>query len=290
MSDLLDPAFVRELEALRRRLEIRARSGASGERAAPRRGGSAEFAEHRAYAPGDDVRRIDWRAWARSGDAVVKLFRAEEDVVARLLVDASASMRVGSPPKIDTARRIAAAMGWLALASSERAQVVAIGEGVRRAGRTARGRAGLPSLLRDLAATAADGTTRLAAAIDAVVRGAARPGLLVVVSDFFDPGPVTAALVRARAAGHDLAIVQVLDASELEPALEGDLVLEDVENGATIELTADAEALEAYAARLAGLVEELRATAKRAAATYVRARSDAPLEDVVRRIVARAVD
>src|SRR5262245_41387207 len=89
---LLDPAFVRELEALRRRLEVHARSGASGEHVAKRRGGAAEFQEHRAYAPGDDLRRIDWAAYARSGEPVLKLFRAEEDVVSRLVLDASASL------------------------------------------------------------------------------------------------------------------------------------------------------------------------------------------------------
>jgi len=86
VSALLDPGFVRELEALRRRMEVRARSGAAGEHIAKRRGGSAEFHEHRTYAAGDDLRRIDWSAYARSGEPVVKVFRAEEDVVARLLL------------------------------------------------------------------------------------------------------------------------------------------------------------------------------------------------------------
>ena len=73
-SGLLDPAFVRELEALRRRLEIRARSGGGGEHLARRKGSSAEFQEHRAYAPGDDMRRIDWAAYARTGEPVLKIF------------------------------------------------------------------------------------------------------------------------------------------------------------------------------------------------------------------------
>src|SRR5262245_26947637 len=103
-AELLGAAFVRELEALRRRLEIRARSGAAGEHLARRRGGAAEFHEHRPYAPGDDLRRIDWAAYARSGEPVLKVFRAEEDVVARLVVDTSASLGVGEPPKLEVAR------------------------------------------------------------------------------------------------------------------------------------------------------------------------------------------
>src|SRR3954466_835700 len=96
---LLDPTFVRELEALRRRLTLSVRSGSAGERASRRRGGSAEFQDHRPYAPGDDLRRVDWAAFARTGEPVLKLFRAEEDSVLRLLLDASASLGFGSPQK-----------------------------------------------------------------------------------------------------------------------------------------------------------------------------------------------
>ena len=72
LASLLDPEFVGELEALRRRLEIRARSGRLGDKTARRRGGTAEFSEHRAYEPGDDLRRVDWLAFARTGDPSCK--------------------------------------------------------------------------------------------------------------------------------------------------------------------------------------------------------------------------
>src|SRR5580700_10816238 len=107
-SELLDPAFVRELETLRRRMQVRARSGAGGDHLARRRGGSAEFLEHRPYAPGDDLRRIDWLASARTGQPVFKLFRSEEDVVVRLFLDASQSLATGEPSKLAVAKRLAA--------------------------------------------------------------------------------------------------------------------------------------------------------------------------------------
>src|SRR5215470_2037966 len=150
MMGLLDPAFARELEALRRRMQIRARSGGGGEHVAKRRGGSAEFLEHRPYTPGDDLRRMDWLAFARTGEPVLKLFRAEEDVVVRLVVDASASLETGEPPKIQVAKRLAAAIGYMALASSERAQVLAASDGLVRAREPVRGRGALVKLLREL--------------------------------------------------------------------------------------------------------------------------------------------
>ena len=289
-SRLLDPAFVRELEALRRRLEIRARSGLSGEHLARRRGGTSEFYEHRPYAPGDDLRRIDWAAYARSGEPVVKIFRAEEDVVARLVCDASASLDFGTPSKLDVARRLAAALGYMTLAGSERAQLVVVGDGVRREHTPSRGRAGLPALLRQLDAIRPEGPTNLGRAVDAVVRRSPRPGLLALLSDFFDPGPVLEALHRAAAAGHDVLLLQIVAPEEIEPSFEGDLTLEDAESGALVDVTMDAAALEAYGLRFAGLCEELRAWARRHGASYVRVRTDEALHDVVRRIVARSVD
>ena len=289
-AGLLGPEFVRELEVLRRHLAIHARSGRVGEHLARRRGGASEFEEHRPYTAGDDLRRIDWSAYARTGEPVLKVFRSEEDVMARLVCDASASLGHGEPSKLDVARRLAAAVGYLTLARSERAQVFVAGVGVAREHPPVRGRAGLPGLLRALDGIDAGGGTDLARAVDAVVQRSARPGLLLVLSDFFDPGPVIAALGRAVNAGHDVVLAQVIAPDEIEPSFEGDWALTDSETGAVVEVTVDAASLAAYARSFAGLCEELRAFARRHGAAYVRARTDEPLSSVVRRLVARSVD
>ena len=266
---MLDAAFLRELEALRRRLEVRAWSGASGERTSRRRGSSSEFEDHRPYAPGDDPRRIDWAVYARTGEPFLKLFRAEEDVTARVLLDGSASMSFGAPPKLDHAKRFAAAVAYMTLAGLERAQLFATTEGRVKVSTSVRGRAGAPAFFREAAAVNPTGAGDLARAIDVVLRQSGRPGMLVVISDFFDAGPVLSALARARAAGHDLAIVQIL---------------------APEELTADADAIDAYLARLAGLCEELRNFARRHGATYVRSSSSDALDEPIRRFVSRTRD
>ncbi|MBX3126968.1 MAG: DUF58 domain-containing protein [Polyangiaceae bacterium] len=296
-SGLLDPGFVRELEALRRRVQVRARSGGAGEHTAKRRGGSAEFQEHRPYVPGDDLRRVDWLAYARTGEPVVKLFRAEEDVVLRLLIDGSASLGFGDPSKLEVARRIGAALGYLALAGSQRVQVMvaqpragADSGALGRVGSPRRGRGGLPALLRELQQIDAHGAVELATAIDQTLQRAARPGVLVVLSDFFDAGPVLAALSRARAAGHDLFLIQVLARNEIEPDFEGDFALVDAETGQTVDVTLDPSAVDAYVLRLTGLIEELRAFCKRHGASYLRTTTDEPLDGVIRRFVERAVD
>lgn len=286
---LLDADFVRELALLRRRLALDVRSGGAGEHVAKRRGGSAEFQEHRPYAPGDDLRRIDWLAFARSGLPVVKTFRAEEDVVVRLLLDASASLDFGNPKKIEVSRRIAAALSYLSLADSERVQVLVTGPATTRGlavvGEPRRGQGALFRVLRELSHIEARGQASLPAALRAVAERGLRPGLLVVLSDFLDPGPVTDELSRLRAQGHALALVQVLSRMELEPDFEGDLGLVDAETQAELEVTMDASAIEAYLARMTGLVQELRATARRLGGRYVRVLSDEPLEAPLRRLV-----
>lgn len=295
---LLDPAFVRELEALRRRLPVTVRSGAAGERASQRRGSSAEFLDHRPYAPGDDLRRVDWAAFARTGEPVLKLFRAEEDSVLRLLIDASASLAFGSPQKLEVARRVAAAIGYLALANGQRAQVLVARQasdqagkrGLERSHRPRRGRDALPALLRDLTEPVAGGATDLVRALDQTREQSARPGLLVVLSDFLDPGPVTRALTQMCAAGHQVALVQVLAREELEPNYDGDFAFVDAETNAQLELSMDAAAVDAYVTRLAGLIEELRSWSRKHRASYVRISNDEAMEGAVRRFVAREVD
>jgi hypothetical protein len=111
-----------------------------------------------------------------------------------------------------------------------------------------------------------------------------------VLSDFLDSGPVTTALGMARAAGHDVALLQIMDRSELEPDFEGDFSLVDSETEVSVEVTMDASAIDAYLLRVAGLAEELRNWARRHGATYVRATTDEPLLDVLKRFVKRSLD
>jgi len=294
---LLDPTFVRELEALRRRLAVTVQSGGAGERASRRRGSSAEFQDHRPYAPGDDLRRVDWAAFARTGEPFLKLFRAEEDSLLRIILDASGSLAFGSPQKFEVARRVAAAIGYLALANGQRAQVLtarqgaqASPRGLERIGAPRRGRDALAALLRDLSEPQAGGSANLARAIEQTLQQAARPGLLVVVSDFLDPGMVTKALGHASALGHQIALIQVLSREEVEPHFDGDFAFVDAESDAQVELSMDAAAVDAYVVRLAGLIDELRAWSRKHRASYVRMTNDEALEGAVRRFVSRAVD
>lgn len=292
-ASLLDPAFVRKLEALRRVLVSSARSGGAGEHAARRRGSSAEFLDHRRYEPGDDPRHIDWLAFARTREAVTKLYRAEEDTLLRLVIDASASLGFGDPPKLALAQRLAAALAYLALAGGGRTEVrVARSTGndvpLVRASPVRRGRAAFASVCQELERIQAFGGTGLAEAVRTLVAQSARPGILCLISDFFDETPVTNALGRARAAGHDVILIQVLDSAELDPDFEGDVSLEDAETNETLDVSLDAAALEAYRARLEALFTELGTWARRNGAVYVRLSTAQDPWGAIHRILGRA--
>ncbi len=287
---LLDPAFARELEALARSLRPKARSGGTGSRTGSRRGGGSEFEEHGPYAPGDDVGRVDWAAFARTGQPFMKRHRADDDAIVRILVDASRSLAFGEPSKLDTATRVAASAAYLALAASERAQLMVLGG---HCGSTFSddGRCGtLGAVLRNLSGLSPRGAVNLGESVRRAVATSGRPGMLVVISDFLDDGPFLTELERAAFNGHDVALVQILAAEELDPRLEGDMWLEDAETGATLAVTADASTLEAYRARLSASIEALRRFSRSRGAVYVRAASNELLAGILRRFVARGID
>jgi uncharacterized protein (DUF58 family) len=285
---LLGPEFARELEALGRLFASRARSGGSGDRLGRRRGGSAEFQEHRDY-DGDDLGRVDWLAFARTGQPKVKVFREDEDAIVRLAVDTSASMRFGSPPKLDFALRAAAAFGYLALSASERVSVLTLtdvaSETATLRGRPERGRAALGRLLRQLEGLTPTTRIDLGASLGAEPSLSSRPGVLVLLSDFLDCGPIERALGRAALAGHDIRVVHVSATEELEPALEGDCTLVDAETGEERVITADGTAVAAYEARVAAHVRWVEGFTRKCRGSYVFCRSDEPLFGVMKRIV-----
>jgi uncharacterized protein (DUF58 family) len=280
-DDLLDAGYRRALDLLRRHLAPGVAAGAAGDHRTRHRGAGQEFHDHRPYVAGDDLRRVDWMAYARTGEPVTRNLRAEEDVLLRVLVDTSASME---GDKLAHAARIAAGVGYLGLLGGERVQVIpfaAAPDGRRRA---ERGRAALPSLLRALDPLVAAGTTDLPRALDLALAPGA-PCVVVLLSDLLDAGdaaPFARALDPRR---HDLRVVHVLSRADVEPALDGDLDLEDAETAERLAVTADADLLARYRERVAAWCADVDAAARSRGARVVRAVSDEPAIDAVRALL-----
>jgi uncharacterized protein (DUF58 family) len=278
---VFDEAFLRQLERLLLLMRSPARGGLKGGRRSVKRGQSVEFADYRDYSMGDDLRQLDWNVYARLERLFVKLFVEEEDVTVTLLIDASASMATGTPDKLLFAKRAAAALGYIGLASEDRVAVTVL------SGRTARRRAAMRGsgrvfrLLADLSAvTVADGATDLVAAARHAAAQLSGRGVIVLLSDLLDPN-ADKVIRELAATGSELIVLHVLSPDELDPALEGDLRLVDTETGERVDITMDLATLDAYKARVADWKASFADLAAKRRASYVDLSSDVNLAELM---------
>jgi uncharacterized protein (DUF58 family) len=254
--------------------------GDAGQRRSRRTGGSVEFADFRAYVPGDDFRRVDWNAYARHERLIVRLHSADEDVTLTLWIDTSASMAYGDPSKLRAAASLAGALGYVALGAYDRVCVASFASAARMLTPRLRGRSATHRLWTPLPGLRTSGSTDFGAIGRAATRTA--PGIAVVISDFLSqPGP-DAALAALRGAGQEPALVRFLSRQEVEPDLRGDLRLVDAETRATVEVTVTPATMAAYRRRLADRTDELRSLAARHRARFVDLVSDGGIVESVR--------
>jgi uncharacterized protein (DUF58 family) len=278
---VFDEGFLRQLERLLLLLRKPVRGGLKGGRRSVKRGQSVEFADYREYTLGDDLRQLDWNVLARLEKLFVKLFIEEEDVTITILLDGSASMASGTPDKLQFAKRAAAALGYIGLASEDKVAISVLGGRVSRRRTSLRGSGRALRLLAELSAIApADGPTDLVAAARNAAAQLSGRGVVILVSDLLDPAAdrVIRELASTRS---ELIVIHVLSPQELDPPLEGDLRLVDAETSEGIDVTADLATIDAYRDRLASWKEGFASLAARREATYVDLSSEVPLNELI---------
>ncbi len=250
-----------------------------GEHRSSTLGPGLEFAEHRAYQPGDDLRRVDPFVEARSGELFVREGDVLEQLAVTVVVDMSASMAHGDPEKSLLARRIAAALAYVALAGSDRVRLAAFtGRGLQWSPRGGSVRAA-PPLFDWLAGLEARGAVDFGGAAKALAARLPRPGLCIVVSDWLFTTPETG-LGILRAAKQEVVGVQVCSPAELDPASlgSGTLTLQDAESGSELNIALTDAALETYAQNLERWQADLKSLFLRYGGTWLQARSDDDVE------------
>lgn len=231
-------------------LEIRARVVGDGVLAGAHRsrrfGASSEFAEHKLYAPGDDLRRLDWKAFARLDRHFVRRYEAETNLDVALVVDCSGSMAYAggargsfSVSKLEAAKTLAAGAAWVALQHSD-APGLTLFAGDERAQLPARARRDHGGVLFEaLERAKPDGKTDLAAAVERLADRLVRRTLVVVISDLIDCSPdALAPLGVLRRRGSDVVILQTLDRDELELPFDGVVRFEDLEGDREVQVDA----------------------------------------------------
>ncbi len=289
---VFDEAFLRQLDRLMLVSRTAVRGGMKGVRRSIKHGQSVEFTDYRDYALGDDLRSLDWNVYARLEKLFIKLFVEEEDVTVHVLLDASGSMAGGSPDKLVFAKRAAAALAYVGLASYDRVVLTVLQGRVARRLPAVRGTGRIFNVLADLSAVqAAPGPTDLAAGCRHYAAQLRQRGPLMLISDLFDPN-VDRAIGELAATRCDVALLHTLSLDELDPPLEGDLRLVDRETSERVDVTADLATLDAYKTRLAAWQEHLESISARRRVSYVSVPTSLPLADLVfaelrrRRVVA----
>ncbi len=247
VGELLSPA---ELALLARtRLSLHHPRGISpGGHLSRRTGASLEFADHRPYQPGDDLRLVDWAVYARHRKLVTKVFSREVEAPLYVLLDASRSMGIGG--KLRFSARLAAALCFLAFRSGDRFGVYPFREHLEYQGRPLRRKTALIRAFSQLASLTAEGRTDLAGSLAHAAQTFPEPGLCLVISDFLALG-FADGLKALRFGRHSVAAVQVLAREDVAPALTGEVRLWDVEERRGKPLVLGRSAQRAYQEALA---------------------------------------
>jgi len=208
---------------------------------ARRVGLSLDFAEHRAYQPGDDIRRIDWRVFGRTDRFYVKEFEADTNASVTFALDASGSMDFGSGAltKFEYARMLVASLAWLSQRQGDRVGLVSFaGDLLEVVPPSTRH---LQLILHTLGRARAEGAGKLAPVLERAARLMQRAGIVVVVSDCYeDPAQVQRAAGALRARGHDVILFHLLDPAERDLPGDGAATFEDAETGERLPLRPEA--------------------------------------------------
>jgi uncharacterized protein (DUF58 family) len=285
---LLEGTFARRLERLTLVSRRRLVSHGQGDRRSLRKGSSLEFADYRHYVEGDDPARVDWNIYSRTDTLFVRLYEEEEVLNVHLLVDASRSMDWGEPAKLHYARRLAAALGYVALNASNRLYIWPLTANATSYGPAwGRGRAGpMLSFLDDFktsqtATPLVDGFKTppdLEQSLNSFTSRAA--GLVILLSDLLSPS-WEKSLARLAGRSGEVVVLHTLAPQELRPTLGGDVRLIDRETGAAISVTLNNDAIRLYGQRLDEWRRNVESFCARHGMCYVAIDTSQPLETLV---------
>jgi uncharacterized protein (DUF58 family) len=281
ISDLLPPDLLAQLERLELVTRKVFRGRMKGERRSHRKGQSVEFADFRGYVPGDDLRSLDWNLYARLDKLIVKLFLEEEDLHFYTLIDASLSMDFGEPTKLQYAKQLAAALGFIGLVRADRVRIETLGQSLRQRGPALRGRKSVWRMLDYLNSLEAGETASLAAGVKNFCLRNPGKGVVVLISDLMDKEGFEAGLRYLVAQQMDVYVIQVLSQEELEPDVKGDLKLVDCEDQDEAEISVSAPLLARYKATLNVFTGSAQEFCGRRGMNYLLANNQTPVKDLV---------
>jgi uncharacterized protein (DUF58 family) len=278
---LLEPEFLNKLEQLELVSKKIFVGRMKGERKSKRRGSSVEFADHRQYSVGDDLRHIDWNVYGRLDKLFLKLFLEEEDLHFYTLLDTSLSMDFGEPTKLHYGKQVAAALAFIGLVNHDRV-VLDTFSGTLDAGLSSvRGRSQMYRIVGYLDKLAASGSSDLTAASKAFAIKHVGKGVVVIISDFLDKRGYEPALRYLLARNMDIYVIHVLSREEVDPEIVGDLRLVDAEDDDIAEITVSAPLLRRYKDNLNAFVGGFKEWCTKRGITYIFTTNQNPFDKLI---------
>jgi uncharacterized protein (DUF58 family) len=280
-SLLLSPQFMARLDQLDVMSRKLLAGKMKGERRSKRRGQSVEFADYRNYVIGDDLRFIDWNIYARLDRLFLKLFLEEEDLSLYVLCDVSKSCDFGTPNKSFYIKQVAAALGYIGLVNYNRVTIAAMNNTLSADTGPLRGRTKVSQMIDFIGKLQPSGASDLAAACKRFALANRRKGVCVVLSDFFDKSGYENALRYVSGGNYDLFCVQVLAPQEIEPDLQGDLKLKDIEDDDEAEVSITQPLLKQYKSNLNAYCLALKDYLTRRGGSYLFTSTAVPFDTLV---------
>jgi len=278
---LLDPLFLHKLEQLELVSKKIFVGRMKGERKSKRRGSSVEFADHRNYSVGDDLRHIDWNVYGRLDKLFLKLFLEEEDLHFYTMLDTSLSMDFGEPTKLHYGKQVAAALAFIGLVNHDRVVLDTFGSNLDVGLSSVRGRSQMHRVVGYLDKLGASGASDLTAAVKSFAIKHAGKGVVVLISDFLDKRGYEPALRYLLARNMDIYVIHVLSQEEVEPELVGDLRLVDAEDDDEAEISVSAPLLARYKANLNAFVGGMKEWCTQRGITYIFTTNHNPFDKLV---------
>jgi uncharacterized protein (DUF58 family) len=284
-SPLLDPHTLSRLEGLELRARRIVEGYVAGLHRSPYQGFSNEFAEHREYAPGDDLRYVDWKVFGKSDRFYLKQFEEETNLICYLLLDTSESMQYQGPgapmSKLAYGQCAAAALAYLVLHQRDAVGLVTFDQEVRQLIRPSSSPTQLKQLLHEMETTTAERKTRTGPIFHDLAERLARRGIVVVISDLFDDvDAMLAGLKHFRHRRHDVIVFHVLDPAEIDFPFQQVTMFKGLE--ALGEVVTEPRSLRAaYQKEMQSFLQRVRTGCRAQQIDYLTVRTDQPLDAVL---------
>ena len=278
---LLDPQFMARLDQLDVMSRKLLAGKMKGERRSKRRGQSVEFADYRNYVIGDDLRFIDWNIYARLDRLFLKLFLEEEDLSLYVILDVSKSTDYGDPHKATYIKKVAAALGYIGLVNYNRVSLCAMADGIVADTGAMRGRRRVTQMIDFVTKLEPAGGSHFAESCKRFALAHRHKGVCVVISDFFDKGGYENGLRYVAGGKYDLFCVQTLSPQEIEPDLQGDLKLRDMEDDDLAEVSITQPLMKQYKANLNAYCLAVKDYVTRRGGTYLFTSTAVPFDTLV---------